>query len=577
MAILARWLRLLSLPIPTTRPGTWRLPRSNPSCFRPAVESLEGRLVPSTVRWITRIGGIWSDPANWSTGAVPGPSDDVVVDMPADVFVTTSAQVHNIHSQGTFIVMLAGTLSVADTSTFTDLMVGGALTGSGFITVNRTFEWLGGTVSGSGAYNPWLAVNGRLVIPDHASGLRLNGRDFDFRGTGTMGVGSGVTMHNASFHIWEGATLTVSGGQSGDRFTDDTLWSGSFINEGRVNVSGGLTLATSYVANAGTIEMVQGGLTLGKPAGRVVNSGAIMLDDGAGVLNVPANPFTSTGTITGAGSARLEDGAGSIGGVVQLGGSLELDAARYDFSLPELDVGQDLYVNGSGLTIGAATVRARSLDLNDVPGNTVVLNGTSVDVALQVSLVNGLLSGNGAAIQADVVLNQGGRIELSDSTLTAAVVINEGNFHMSGATAVMVQVTLFNEINAALYGSGTIVGNLVNDGRVGVGELGELGQIIVTGDYIQTDQGSLTVNMTNPNDDVADQLIVGGTAHLNGAITAYRMPDYDPAEGDTFRFLSAGAIDGDFTQFYLANYTGPLYITGQSEDGVYSLVVQRQD
>jgi hypothetical protein len=580
MAILSRWLRLLSLPIPTTQPGTWRLPRSNASQFRPAVESLEGRLVPSTVRWTNADGGVWSNPANWSTGAVPGPDDDVVIDMPADVYATTTTAVNSITSQGNVIVNAHATLTLAAMSTFNNLdLETGALSGKGFITVNGTFQW-GGPLSGSGAYNPWLAVNGQLVIPDHYS-PRLDGRDLDLRGTGTMGASSGLTIHNASFHVWEGATLTVSGGQFGAQFTEDTLWSGSFVNDGQVNVSGPLTVATSYIANSGTIEVVHGGITLGKPTtsnSRIVNSGAIVFDDGASVMSVRANPFTSTGTITGAGSVRLEDGPGSIQGLIQLGGYLELDAAQYDFSLPELDLGQTLYVNDSSLTIGAASVQAGSLLLNEVASNRVVLNGTSVAVGLQVSVVKGLLAANGAGIQADLVVNQGGQVELSDSTLTANAVINESTFHMAGATVVTVGAAFYNlDYPALLSGSGTIAGNLVNEARVWAGMPGQLGQITVTGDYIQTDQGALVVNMTNPNGgDVADQFIVGGTAHLNGGLTAYRMPDYNPAAGDTFHFLSAGAIDGNFTQFYLANYTGPMGVVGQWEDGVYSLVVQRR-
>src|SRR5262249_61618155 len=40
------------------------------------------------VRWINPNGGFWDDPNNWDTGAVPGPADDVAIDMPGNVSIT---------------------------------------------------------------------------------------------------------------------------------------------------------------------------------------------------------------------------------------------------------------------------------------------------------------------------------------------------------------------------------------------------------------------------------------------------------------------------------------------------------
>ena len=41
-----------------------------------------------SVSWVNPAGGFWDDPANWSSGQLPGPNDDVVIDVPGNVTIT---------------------------------------------------------------------------------------------------------------------------------------------------------------------------------------------------------------------------------------------------------------------------------------------------------------------------------------------------------------------------------------------------------------------------------------------------------------------------------------------------------
>jgi hypothetical protein len=44
------------------------------------VSRLEERTVLSTITWVSSSGGDWDTPSNWSSSpALPGPSDDVVI------------------------------------------------------------------------------------------------------------------------------------------------------------------------------------------------------------------------------------------------------------------------------------------------------------------------------------------------------------------------------------------------------------------------------------------------------------------------------------------------------------------
>src|SRR5262249_13401014 len=86
---------------------------------RPRLESLEDRVQPSTVSWISSASGQWATAANWSTGAVPGAGDDVVINQSATVTVTlgASTSIHSLPLTGATLNVTGGTLNVAADST----------------------------------------------------------------------------------------------------------------------------------------------------------------------------------------------------------------------------------------------------------------------------------------------------------------------------------------------------------------------------------------------------------------------------------------------------------------------------
>src|SRR4051812_48889908 len=60
-------------------------------------EMLESRVLLSTVTWSTDASGNWEDSANWSSGDVPGPGDEVVISRPsANPTVTLSSGTQSV-------------------------------------------------------------------------------------------------------------------------------------------------------------------------------------------------------------------------------------------------------------------------------------------------------------------------------------------------------------------------------------------------------------------------------------------------------------------------------------------------
>ena len=82
---------------------------------RPRLEALEDRVQPSTVSWISSTSGAWSTAADWSTGAMPRPGDDVVINRSSAVTVTLSAStsINSLSLTGATLNVTGGTLAVA--------------------------------------------------------------------------------------------------------------------------------------------------------------------------------------------------------------------------------------------------------------------------------------------------------------------------------------------------------------------------------------------------------------------------------------------------------------------------------
>ena len=154
--------------------------------FRPVLGQLEGRTLLATVTWINPTGDDWDRPSNWSTGAIPGPGDDVVINQ-TNISVTHSSPGSDfinsltLSSGQSTLDLSGGSLSISSSSSVagTLAIIGGTLSTEGALTVSGSMTWQGGTISGSGT----------LTIANQAS---LSMGDIN----GATEVLSGVTLNN---------------------------------------------------------------------------------------------------------------------------------------------------------------------------------------------------------------------------------------------------------------------------------------------------------------------------------------------------------------------------------------------
>ncbi len=362
----------------------------------------------AALSWKIGQSDLWTDPAAWSTGTVPGSADDVsiaiapaVAGLPYTVTLNTSAAVHSINqSQAASILAInGGTLSVAGTDTLAgtlSLASGATLQGGTYV------SGTGMVLIGSPATLSGLTWDGTLDLVssqqsfyDEAVSL-LNDSFAGIGGTGagTLAVGQNVQatlQSNASLqtvHVALGQNTVLAqasgtlalGGQDIVTATGyATLGnpSGALSNQGQVDAVGlgaNLTVAASTVGNSGTFAASNGGsLYLDAASGGSVGN--------TGLLSVGAGSYLRVQSAASGGLIGTGTASGTL--AVAAGGTLSLDTALTTAQLAGLPaVAGTLAISGA-LDNTGATLRAGAganlahleLEGGTITGGTIVSTG----------------------------------------------------------------------------------------------------------------------------------------------------------------------------------------------------------
>ena len=322
-------------------------PRSrNRRIHRIRFEILEDRRLLSTVTWVATSSGNWDVGSNWSTGQVPGPSDDVVINAAAALTVTINSgnqSVNSIQSGSNATLSLsAGSLAVT-----TGAEVDGGFQISGNVTISGSFS------GGAGAVSQFSSG----TLTTGSGGATVNFPDFQWLGGSIEG-----TLSNAGSMTWSNGTVV-----------------GDVSNAGTITLTGGTDLTNcpgvlGQLSNAGTIIQHTGDLALitgdsVTVAGSVVNlPGAIYDIEVAGVIGVrwshsgnPTPEFDNQGTLsTAAGSGAAEIGPAIVQPFPMLfltdGGTIDVESGSLIIGTSASTTGG----SGGSFTVASGAV----LDLN---------------------------------------------------------------------------------------------------------------------------------------------------------------------------------------------------------------------
>jgi hypothetical protein len=117
--------RLMHRKLRPSSPGQRPPRRKAPASFRPWLEGLEDRTLPSTVNWIGAMGasGNWNDASKWEDAMdmshhVPGQSDDAVINVSGVTVTHNNAQNDPVQSvsvsdSSATLSLTTGTLNVS--------------------------------------------------------------------------------------------------------------------------------------------------------------------------------------------------------------------------------------------------------------------------------------------------------------------------------------------------------------------------------------------------------------------------------------------------------------------------------
>jgi autotransporter-associated beta strand protein len=330
--------------------------------------------------------------------------------------------------------------------------------------------------------------------------LDLNG----FNSTIGSLSGSGTVLNNGStpamLTVGNNNTSTLFSGVIEDGASLQLIKSGTGI----LTLTGTNTYTGGTTINSGTLQLGNGGTT-GSVTGNVIDNAILAFNR--------SDVFTFSGAISGTGAVQ-QIGTGTTvltanntysGGTIISGGTLQL---------------------GNGGTTGS------------IVGN-VTDNGTLAFDRSDVFTFSGVISGTGGIEQ----IGTGTTVLTGANTYTGQTTVNSGSLIVDGSIASTEVVV---NPGGLLGGTGLIGGNLVNSGIVSPGN--PTGTLTISGNYTQTSNGTLRIQIAGTAPGQFGLLAVGGHASLAGTLQLVALNGFKVQVGQTITFLTArGGVSGNFS------------------------------
>ncbi len=412
-----------------------------------------------------------------------------------------------------------GTASFNATATTLGLIqTGGTLGGSGAVTITGSYDWSGGTHSGSGA------TNANLVTLSGSSVKTLSGRTLTstgtvtISGTGNLSFGTGaVFSNNGPLDLQTEADFTTTGSlprtfNNNGTFTKsggaESILSVEFNNNGTLAGGAGiLTLNAGGTGNGafnttGTLKFAGGTFTFGAPSS-ITAASTVEFSTGtvntSGTYNVTSNTVFSGANVT------------FTGNVVNVG-TVALSAGMADFSSGETILPVGVLTHSGGTLAGSDTITTAGMyDWSGGTQSGAGITNANGGITLSGTLNNKVLAGR--------TLNNPGTATL---TGTGSLLIgNGGIFNNTG--------TLELQTDAGILSSGG-VGTVNNPGaftKLGGGAMSTVNVVFNNGGTVNASSGELQLagggncgGTCNGSFNTATTLTFGGgTFDLGGGAT----------------------------------------------------------
>jgi hypothetical protein len=460
--------------------------------------------------------------------------NDGIID--ADVASTTLTITGTFTNDGVLEASNGGTLTIT-TGNITQ-GVGGEIDAAGGTVVFQNSPTItGGTINGSG--------DGLVLL--------LSGTGSFTNVTNNTAVDAvGGTELDVDSTLTDNGTITINSNQGLD--TTGITFAG-----GTLNGTGVLVLDDDA---SNTTATINGSLTQGA-SHTVAGQGQInaaVINNGTFDANVDSHTLTVAGTFTNDGVMQASNG-GTL--LVNLGELTNQSGLTLSGGTYEVDTNSTINMVGAAFTTNAANI---------------IINGASTSFAAIAPLNtnSGLFHlENGASFNAALGISNSGTV-LVDSTSDLGLPL--GAFSQSsGLTQVdgTLTTSTFNLTGGTLKGTGDIATTVDNTG--GTINPGDSPGELTVGSFSQGSGGTLDVEIAGTGTGQFDVLAVLGSAQLGGTVDVIPLNGFVPQPGETFTFLTAGSLSGEFASLsappgYALNYTSNSVFLTVPEPASFSLL-----
>ena len=450
-------------------------------------ETLEARKLLASVSWTNPLGGSFTDPANWSSNAVPTALDDVFITLDGDYQVTLAASSVTVNSLtlggpvGVQTLRLdAASLTAATGITNDDSIVltssGGAASSTLAVTAGSLLNASGRTITTlAGAGGPRVIAaqldnQGTVFVSGNTSLIKDGAAHSSAGAINLIGGNFTVFQSGASPSFTNTGSIAVSAGRA------FTVSAGTF-NQNAGSITGGGTLAvlnatanfaTSF-SNAATALGVLGS-TINGP-GTITNAAGRLLTLGNTVINAP---LVNESLLLSRGSADAVNGAytGAAGSIIRVQGNSAAPAAQLTFA--------NGFTNNGTIDLTAAdgafgaTLNVTAGTLTNAATRTITASaGTGGSRQLNTRFVNNGTIGVYAPLsvtRADAAQVNAGALNVFGGDLTVALsgassFTNTGTVTLAaGRTFTLTGASLSNASGGTLRGGGTFAADITHAG-----------------------------------------------------------------------------------------------------------------
>jgi hypothetical protein len=539
---------------------------------------------------------LWQNPANWAGDVLPGPNDDVVIDVPGTttIVLAGAASVRSLVSSESLTITTNGSLALGTTA-----QVDGVVTLASGALVGGTWTLPAGLVATNNINNRIEAASivGSITLSNNSAFLRIK-NGLALAGTanltgptarlvfdGAQSFPSGVVQldgppgnparidveGSATVVFGPGTTIEASNGRIGDAVfvpgTSSVVVEGSLRSDG----AGGLAIVGETFQSTGTIEALAGTIAIA-PTQSFTNAGAITVQPGATVsIETP----TALATLNAGGIANLGGTLRFASSIALGGGTLTIPAASGTWTFDGATiVGGSIVADPSvPPTIASATTTFDAITMTGdlalpLPGSTLRLrNGFSLTGTAR-------LTGPGSRIVVDGTQTiAAGTFELDGTSTLPARIDVDGPSTATFASATTIDASFGRMGDVAFVGGAS---TLVLQGLVRLdvasGSLAIVGENVQHQGTILASAGTLSVQPTASLSSPGTMTTTGGVLRVAGTLPPNQFLNLTN-QGGILQFAGAVPLGGG--TLTLGPASGTITLDGATFSGG-TLVVETQ-